>query len=379
MKFGFKNTPSKEILIIKITCLSWLVAKGISWKLWLADRVFPIISPFNFSPNLPKEAHLVLLFVSIFGLLLILFYTPKKEFLYIVLLAEIASCSLDQMRWQPWEYHYLWLFVFFVVYKKGTNQFLELLTFLIGITYVYSGLHKFNGGFLYSIWEQMILKNYFHFQKATFSTLWVHYSGLLLPIIETAIGLSLLLNKKKRLTAYFAIGMHVLLLLLLVGNNQNSVVWPWNISMLICVWMLFLDENEIQITRSFFKNNFNLVIVFAIGVLPFFCFLGLWDNYLSFNLYSGNVKQLIICIKDPEKYPELQSFVSKKQNSFYCQDYKVINANNWAFKEMNVPLYPQEKTFFKFKKAWNISFPDTENTFISYWYPYKKENNIEIP
>ena len=373
-----QKNNSKELLLIKLTALFWIFAKILSCKLWLTDRLFPIIPPFDFSPNLPNEVHFVIFLVSIFGLVSLVIFTPKKEIVLLVLITELASCLLDQMRWQPWEYQYLLLFLFYLFYKKNTNQFLELLTLLIGLTYIYSGLHKFNGGFLFSVWENMILKNFFHFENYFISKIWVHYAGLLLPFIETLIGISLLLIKNKRLIAYFAIGMHVVLLIILIGNNQNSIVWPWNILMILSIYILFLNDNSVQINSSFFYNNFNIAIVFLVGVLPFWSFFGLWDNYLSFNLYSGNVKQLAICIKNTDRHPELKPFISNKKVSLYCQNYQKINMNYWAFKELNVPIYPEEKYFHKLKKKWKTIYPDMETTFICYWYPYKKVNYKEI-
>ena len=285
MFYDYLKNNSKEILLIKLTALFWLFAKIMSRKLWLTDRLFPIIPPLNFSPNLPNEVHFILFLVSIFGLVSIVIFTPKKELVLLVLITELASCFLDQMRWQPWEYQYLLLFLFYIFYKKNTNQLLELVTLLIGLTYVFSGLHKFNGGFLYSVWENMILKKFLNIENYYISKIWIHYSGLLLPFIEILIGISLLLIKNKRLIAYFAIGMHVILLIILIGNNQNSIVWPWNILMIFYIYILFWGDNSIRINSSFFKNNFNKVIVFLVGILPFFSFFGLLDNYLSFNLY----------------------------------------------------------------------------------------------
>ena len=378
MFYDYLKNNSKEILLIKLTALFWLFAKIMSRKLWLTDRLFPIIPPLNFSPNLPNEVHFILFLVSIFGLVSIVIFTQKKELVLLVLITELASCFLDQMRWQPWEYQYLLLFLFYIFYKKSTNQLLELVTLLIGLTYIFSGLHKFNGGFLYSVWENMILKKFLNIENYYISKIWIHYAGLLLPFIEILIGISLLLIKNKRLIAYFAIGMHVILLIILIGNNQNSIVWPWNILMIFYIYILFWGDNSIRINSSFFKNNFNKVIVFLVGILPFFSFFGLWDNYLSFNLYSGNVKQLTICIKDIDKYPELKPYISNKKKSIYCKGFKEFNLNYWAFKELNVPIYPEEKTFIKLKKEWETHYPNVENTFISFWYPYKKENYKEI-
>ena len=106
-----QKNNSKELLLIKLTALFWIFAKILSCKLWLTDRLFPIIPPFDFSPNLPNEVHFVIFLVSIFGLVSLVIFTTKKEIVLLVLITELASCLLDQMRWQPWEYQYILLFL----------------------------------------------------------------------------------------------------------------------------------------------------------------------------------------------------------------------------------------------------------------------------
>lgn len=378
MGFDLSKNNTKEFLLIKATAFFWIIAKLMSWKLWMSERLFPVIPPFNFSPHLSNDIHFTLFLVSLIGLISLVIFIPKKEIVFIVFVIELCSCLLDQMRWQPWEYQYLLIFSFYLFYKKNSNQFIELLTFLIGITYVYSGLHKFNGGFLYSIWENMILKTFFNIDKSIISNICIHYSGLLLPIFETTIGLNLLIRKNKFLSIYLAIGMHVILLIILIGNRQNNIVWPWNLAMIFYLWVLSSKNNSTYIKNIFFKNYFNVVIVILVGILPSLSFYGLWDNYLSFNLYSGNVKHLTICYKKSHIECELKPFVSTKKRNFFCVSNIIVNPNKLALKELNVPIYPEVETFIKLKKEWNKRYSLNETKFVYYWYPYKKENYIEI-
>ena len=46
--------------LAKLTCLFWLIAKILSYKLWIADRFFPIIPPFNFLLIIPNFIHTIL-------------------------------------------------------------------------------------------------------------------------------------------------------------------------------------------------------------------------------------------------------------------------------------------------------------------------------
>lgn len=36
---------------------------------------------------------------------------------------------------------------------------------------------------------------------------------------------------------------------------------------------------------------------------------GFWYNHFSFNLYTGNLKKLSLCIKNFKTYPELEQYI----------------------------------------------------------------------
>ena len=84
MSFDHNTTYSIERLLIKITAVFWLVAKVMCWKLWLSNRLFPIIPPFEFSPNLSNGFHFTLFAISIIGLVSIVIFAPKKLFIGLV-------------------------------------------------------------------------------------------------------------------------------------------------------------------------------------------------------------------------------------------------------------------------------------------------------
>ena len=76
------------------------------------------------------------------------------------------------------------------------SKFLNCVSFLIISTYFFSGLHKLNGGFLYTVWEKMILIKFLDFNPIEIQNIFVHYSGLTLPIFEILAALGLLFAKK---------------------------------------------------------------------------------------------------------------------------------------------------------------------------------------
>jgi len=376
MKIGtskFKNIfQDKRQVIIQITCLFWIVTKFFSYNLWHTDRLFPLVPPFYFLEDIPNFVHLGLFWLAIIGMVLIIF-KPNKYLIIFTLIVEFCSCLLDQNRWQPYEYQYLITLLFLFCYKNNSKQFINYFSFLIAVIYLHSGLHKFTGAFLYSVWENMILHRFFGLEYHAINNIFIHYSGLLLGLIEFASAIVLLFFKRKKIVALLLIGMHIFILLLIspTGLNYNSIVWPWNIAMILFLFILFYkDENYISFP-DLLKGN-NKIHFLYLGILPFFCIIGWYDNFLSFNLYSGTLKKLEICIQNEERATEYKSFFS--EHNKYCKLEKAIKVNDWSLKEMNIITYPEERFLLEIIKKFKARNPNIKATFYIYQYPYGPED-----
>ena len=378
MKLSSLKSFSIDVILLKITCLAWIIAKIMSFKLWTADRFFPVISPIDII-SVHNNVHLFLYLSSLVAMASIIFF-PNKKIIFLVVILEILTCLLDYMRWQPWEYQYLLTLVFFA-FAKDRKQFLSLFIFLIGCTYIFSGAHKFDGSFLYTFWDATILRKIMHLDNAAIKLPLIHYSGLVLCFIEVFMGMGLLFFRKKKYVCVTAILMHQMIILLYgpTGMNYNLIIVPWNIAMLLFALVLFNQKEGMVINRNFFKSKFNLAVVILIGILPMLSFFGKWDDYLSFNLYSGNTKILAICVTDTKQYPELNRYTSTIKNNKYCDNAYIIKTNEWAMDELNVPVVPEERVFNKVQFYFNQHYPNLPNTFVCYRYPYKKENIIPLP
>ncbi len=347
--FQLKSEDSKTNLILKITCVFWIFTKLFSYKVWNTDRLFPVIPPFDFLEDVPNFVHLSLFFVALCGMAVVAVFPKNRTVLGLTIVVELMSCLLDQSRWQPWEYQYLLTFLFFFFYHHNRKQFSNYFAFLLVVTYFFSGLHKLNGGFLYSVWEKMILIRFLNFDANQIQNIFVHYAGLGLPILEMCLAIGLLFAKNKKPLALLLIGMHIFILIFLspLGINYNSIVWPWNMLMIIYLFILFYEGN----TSFSFKNllsGFNKIPFAVIAVLPVFSFFGLYDNYLSFNLYSGKLNSFRICVDEDKVGDRLNEYLSK--NQFYCGSKFSISVDAWTMKEMNIALYPEERIYLEIQK-----------------------------
>ena len=376
---GITVSYPKEVVLVKITCIAWLIAKIISFKVWTADRYFPVAPVFDFL-SFPNQFHLILYALSLIGIASIMLFPNKKIILGVVIVIELFSCLLDYMRWQPWEYQYLLTLIFFL-FAKDRKQFLSLLTFLLAATYIFSGIHKFSGSFLHSFWDNFVLYRLLGLSYGAAMNPLIHYPGLILSVIEVGIGIGMLFFRPKKYFALLAMMMHLFIILIFgpSGLNYNIIIFPWNLAMMALVGVVFCKNVAPNFSLSFFRSKFNTAVFLLIGILPMLCFFGRWDDYLSFNLYSGNIKTLVICVDDVQGYPELEQYQSTYKNKRYCDDRYSINTTIWALDELKVAVYPEERVFKILQERFNQKYPSVKNTFVYYRYPYQNENIKEVP
>ena len=374
--FEFKTDASKTNLILKITCVFWIFTKLFCYNLWHTDRLFPVVPPFDFLENIPNYIHLTLFYFALAGIAFVGFFPKNKFVLGFTIVVEITSFILDQSRWQPWEYQYILTFLFFFFYHKNPKQFINYFSFLLAIIYLNSGLHKLTGGFLYTVWEGMMLREFFGFDKSLIRNIYVHYAGLSLGLIEFLAALGCLFAKNKKIYALLLVGMHIFILALIspTGLNYNSIVWPWNVVMILFILIVFYNATS-TISFKNLLSGYNKIPFVVLGILPFFCFIGLYDNFFAFNLYSGTTKHFSICVDENKISSAYQPFISK--NRKICGDKNVISGNDWALKEMNVVIYPEERFYKGIIEIWKEQNPNSEAQFYIYQYPYKPEDYVE--
>ncbi|SCY08736.1 hypothetical protein [Flavobacterium caeni] len=363
-------SAAKETAVIRITVLAWLAAKFISWRLWLPYRLFPTLPVFHFL-DFPDFSHTILAIASVVMMVLVLVFPARRYLLWIVVVFEVLSCLLDVMRWQPWQYQFMLTFVLFCLAGDQPKRFLSSFGFLLCATYLYSALHKFSDAFLQDVWLGFLLKG-FGLSESFGQSAVVYYSGYVMGVVELAIGLGLLLAKNKKPFVWLCIAMHVGILLALgpIGIDANAVVWPWNVAMAAMVWVVFFD-NGVSFSVDFMKPLFHKVVVVWLGMLPALNFIGLWDDYLSFAMYAGGNEKMLICFENDKLPAALQKY---KTAPFCGDDETTISITKWSFKELEVPVYPEERAYRAIKKRYTQIHPGTADRFIIYDFPYRRED-----
>lgn len=379
MESNFLLMKDTQSLLVRITCLFWITTKLFSYRAWFADgRLYPVVPPFEFLDTLPPIAHSASFFLSLAGLGLLIIFPRKVWLMAASFVIILFSCLLDVMRWQPWEYQCLFFLLLFIINRNKPAALFSAIIFVMGSIYIYSGIHKFNGGFLCSVWENLILRRLMGLSWATIKEWHLHYAGLILPVVETMAGILLLMLKNKKIPLVILMIMHLLLLFMLSGSgmDKNRIVLPWNIFMLLILYFYYYKGNQ-QFSMPVILRWPNLIILLFWGILPAFNFVGLWEKKFSSSLYSGKARYLDICIRNPQAVPQLREHFQKWDPRALCDGQARISLYYWSAKEMRLLPYPEDWYFKKFKKKWEKLYPDAGAEFKVYQYPYKVVVEIE--
>lgn len=379
-------------LIRAVTCLFFVLGIALSFKVWHSDRLFPVLPVFNWIPASSVDVSGFFAVLLILGLVLGGMLRFRTHF--IILLTFVCFLLLqDYMRWQPWVYIYVAFLIPFALWKRRDEALLPYFQFLLIGIYLWSGAFKFGGSFIELTWDKMLRTLLFIDDPATRESL--HFLGYGIPITEILIAFGLFFRKTRHLAILFAIVTHIIILIYVITNQQNSVIYPWNFAMIFLVILCFYRSgnsmigwvhlgsarctnlsslryaqdsaawqtqdnaaryfeslNDLRPSSTYSKK---LKLQIASGALFFVLLpalnpLGLWDNYLSFKLYSGTNGAFCVGL-DQDQYkkvdPALYDYFWKVEpsNGKYW-----VYVNLWAMDELNVAFYPEERVFKKLAK-----------------------------
>lgn len=359
------STTNAQTTLITALSITWLITKIVTWKLWVTNRQFPLIAPFEWL-QAPNYIHWFLLGTSML-LLMLLFLLPNNKMIYgTLLLVEISSCILDQNRWQPWEYQYIFTLFILLVNKK--EQVIEVYIFLVSCIYIYSGLNKFHPNFLWLVWDNMILQGFLKCTPSQAHQPIVYQSGYVLALIECCCGFAFLFTASRKIAGYILIAMHIFILVLVgpFGLHYNKAIWPWNVLMVVHLFILIRAKIPTTIKAKNLFIRYNKLVVLCWAILPILGMWGMWDYYLSSNLYSGQLPKAVICIADTSKTTSLKKYYNKADLLHKCDGKILINLQTWSMLEMEAPVYPQMRVYKKIELYFNKKYPMAKATFVYY-------------
>ena len=332
-------------LFTRVVAFSFLVGIGLSFKLWVSDRQFPLAPVHSFFLSVLQPIDGFLLIVLIGSLVALLFI--KRQWVVVAMLTSLLLLvAEDQMRLQPWVYLYFLIFLPFAFSKQpgGAGFISRYLQWIFVACYLWSGVHKINPNFIDKTFQDVLG----HLFSISLPERYKVF-GYVIPFVEITIAFLLVFIKTRKAGVVAALSAHLFILLYLspLGIDRNYVVYPWNIAMISGVVLLFWRNEETlfifpkgMVWRAFQVGS--LVLLF---VLPLLNLAGRWDHYLSFSLYADKTHHLFIAIEETE---------AKKLNGVYdtyvvtlpgVRGGLIIGADQWSMNELHVPVYPETRIF----------------------------------
>ena len=179
----------------------------------------------------------------------------------------------------------------------------------------------------------------------------------------------------------------------MLGEAGNPIVIPWNVAMMIFVFLAFFRQDNKIIFREpkiktkkrkgkqkpsttpAFSKVFLLMILLT-WLMPALRLAGAWDNYLSFNLYTDSIKYLYIGVRGDALEslpPELNKYYSANN---VLEEGQTIDAFAWSFDELNVPIYPERRVYKAISRHFCEQSPNGAQNymFIEYQLPFSLDN-----
>ncbi len=331
--------------LVAITLTGAMVAGMLlSPKLWLTERYYPHVPVWDGLPTIPPPWDKVIFGAMLF--LLGLAAVLPRRWTLLSFVAIAAAWSLwDQSRWQPWFYQYLFMLAALGFAAGGDPERCEsglnACRFILAMTYIWSGIQKINVNFATDIYP-WILEPLLPFVPEGLRG-WLSDQGWTAAFVECSLGL-LLLVWPLRLLAVVLLGfMHAAILYSLSprGHDWNSVVWPWNIAMIVLNILLFVKTPTVMPWQIVWPRRLLItpVILVLFGVMPLFSFYGCWDSYLSAALYSGNTIDGHIYVSE-----DIAMTLPPEVRDKHLQG-NYLYVSTWAIDELNVPDYPARRVF----------------------------------
>ena len=333
--------PHRRMLLFKwVLCLGLLAELSLCPRLWVTVRSFPTVPALPGLPSLPQLPCLIVVWLLVLAIVAIGVLPRSGPLAFAVPALGVVLVLFDITRLQPWFYQSMLLFA-----ALGLGDGRERLEsrppttwaicgFILAATYVWSGLQKVNMSFADHIFPWLLHP----LGLGRVSGLW-----LLAPVLETSIGVLLLLPRTRTTGLGVAVAMHGFLLVALgpFGQNFNSGVWPWNLEMPCLAFALFYRNAE-PLVSSVWQTWLGRAGVVLVGILPALNFVGWWDDSLSASLYSGKTREAFILMNEDgarRLRADVQPYVQRRSDRIG------LDIQRWALADLSVPPYPELRVF----------------------------------
>jgi hypothetical protein len=353
MRFsGFTSASVRLNWLRMVVSAAYLCGMLMSQGLWFGmTRTFPRAPIVAGLPPSISAYDFVISIVLIGSLTLSAIMRRPVSYLLAGALLTLLLILLDQMRLQPWVFQYGIMLVLLTPALGGAaNQrlveaALAANQIVIATLYFWSGLQKLNWSFAHEV-----VPGLFESTGLQLSQFYLSRIAVAIAICETLIGIGLLIRKTRQAAVIFACIMHLIVLGTLVFSGRNTVVWPWNVAMIVVTAILFWRNEAAPMgylirgwSNVRMRDHLPKLAMLICGLLPALSFIGWWDLYLSAALYSGNAPIAVMRISESLR-DHLPTHV--KQHVFKTsRGDLMLPFHEWSLAELNVPPYPETRVY----------------------------------
>jgi hypothetical protein len=350
------TSTDAQLRYLRITiAVGYLCGIVFSPKLWLGfGRSFPRAPLLTGLPGFASSTDYLLSILLIGALALSLISSRPNRYLLAVVVFTVLLVLLDQTRLQPWVYQYVVMLGILACWRPATSdrinaeRILLASQLVIALLYFWSGTQKLNWSFCHEVMPALLESARIRLPAAYLA--YVPASGIAIAILEMLVGVGLLIRRTRSTALVLALGTHLMVLLMLIVAHRNSVVWPWNIAMMIIVVLLFWRfdgspaRKELWTVRGVeLTSHLPKAVLLICGLAPALSFIGWWDLYLSAALYSGNTPVAVVRVNEDlrGRLPARaqQQLLTTASGDLFLPFYE------WSLADLNVPPYPEVRTY----------------------------------
>lgn len=325
--------------ILLLAIIGTLVFTG---NVWLTDRNFPLLGLIEGMPVVPHPLDYILYCVMIVLALYQLVNLENRQSLIALLCLFAFQMLQDQMRWQPYNVHYLLLLAGFLVNWNDGTRVLNTFRMTFVVFFIWGGIQEMNQGFADRVFPYVWAKNIAEWLPARFE----HYitdAGYLFALLNLATGICLLFPKTRRYAVIAGITIHAFLVISMdpLANEGIRVLPLYSLVSAAILYFAFYDTEFEPKSLFWSPLRYQQIAFIFFACLPILSFFGLYDKMQSFNLYSGKGTYSTIYLSEQlvQRLPEgYKRYVDRPEGSMPS-----INTTYWAWNELNVGPYSEQR------------------------------------
>jgi hypothetical protein len=350
-----------------IILLAFVCQMSLSFNLWLPiDRHYPLFSLLPFCYPIGLTTLLNAVFLQSLG---VAFFSVawRKRALLFALSCFFLLVIEDVNRFQPWAYVYVALLgsIAWQLGRSDSKKLLASLQFILVMVYFWSGVHKLNVQFIHDVFPWLI--GIFE------ATSWLKEFpsvGYSMGLFEIVIALLLFWPKARKIAVLLGIFLHTIILILLITDGWNSVVYPWNVAMILLLYTLFWLPKPAASNISTQNLPYKFLLI-LFGFVPLLYLFHLVPNWIALSLYSGTTMECDLVV-NKEGRASCFPAVLEEEILDYGESL-LLSLDSWGMQNLNVPPLASDATYKEVGRQFCTCAIDYEGYIILY-YPNRWEN-----